>query len=76
MQKSWKTKTINPKKWCSRRGETSRRGSAGISAEVCVLQGIRMMFALKKSALVGSILAPFGRLMFPNPIFYNEFEAF
>ena len=33
------------------------------------LQWIRRIFTLKKSALFGSILAPFGSLMFPKPYF-------
>ncbi len=35
----------------------------------CFLQWIRMIFTRKKSALLGSILAPFGTLMFPKPYY-------
>ena len=40
------------------------------------LQWIRRIFTLKKSQLFGSLLAPFGSLMFPKPYFYNEFQWF
>ena len=39
------------------------------AAQTLLLQRIRMIFTLKKSALFGSILAPFGSLMFPKPYF-------